>query len=171
MTVRGFRPPSEANPHAAAPEGRQIVGLLRRKRRLRAGALALLTTVFAIGLGIVMPQLPLGGKIATSRAIEMLIAVAAGTVTFIGIVFSLLFLVVQFASTAFTPRLNLFHEAPIVWRAFAFYVGVVTYSFTAALVIGRDQQTSEVVPLLAVVGVLASIVLYRQLQTAAFKSV
>jgi uncharacterized membrane protein len=40
--------------------------------------------------------------------IEMLIAVGAGTVTFIGIVFSLLFLVVQFATTTFTPRLNLF---------------------------------------------------------------
>ena len=70
----------------------------------------------------------------------MLIAVGAGTVTFIGIVFSLLFLVVQFASTTFTPRLNLFRDDPIVWRAFAFYTAVVVYSLTAALVIRRDEK-------------------------------
>jgi uncharacterized membrane protein len=42
----------------------------------------------------------------------MLVAVAAGTVTFIGVVFSLQFLVVQFGSTTFTPRLTLFRYAP-----------------------------------------------------------
>ena len=85
----------------------------------------------------------------------MLIAVGAGTVTFIGIVFSLLFLVVQFASTTFTPRLNLFRDDPIVWRAFAFYTAVVVYSLTAALVIGRDEKTSAVVPIIAFVAMLA----------------
>ena len=66
----------------------------------------------------------------------------AATVTFLGVVFSLLFLVVQFGSTTFTPRLTQFQDAPIAWRAFAFYVGVVTYSLTAALVIGRDRTGS-----------------------------
>ena len=36
----------------------------------------------------------------------MLFAVGAGLLTFVGVVFSLLFLVVQFDSTTFTPRLN-----------------------------------------------------------------
>ncbi len=69
----------------------------------------------------------------------MLLAVGAGTVAFIGIVFSLLFLTVQYSSTAFTPRLNLFRDAPIVWRAFALFTAVVVYSFTASLVIGRSR--------------------------------
>lgn len=43
-------------------------------------------------------------------------------------------------------RADLVH-APIVWRAFAHYVGVVVYSLTAALVIGRDEKVSGVVPL------------------------
>ena len=73
----------------------------------------------------------------------------AGTVTFIGIVFSLLFLVVQFATTTYGPRLSLFRDDPIVWRAFAFYTALVVYSLTAALVIGRDEETSAAVPIVA----------------------
>jgi uncharacterized membrane protein len=118
-----------------------------------------------------MPQIHIGVDIPTTRTIEMLIAAGAGTVTFIGIVFSLLFLVVQFGSTTFSPRLNLFRDAPIVWRAFAFYTGVVVYSLTAALIIGREEKTSAAVPIVAFVAVLASIILFRQLQTGAFKSI
>jgi uncharacterized membrane protein len=113
----------------------------------------------------------IGFDIPTTRAIEMLIAVGVGTVTFIGIVFSLLFLVVQFASTTFTPRLSLFRDDPIVWRAFAFYTAVVVYSFTAALVIGGDEKTSATVPIVAFVALLAIIVVYRRLQSGAFKSI
>jgi hypothetical protein len=56
------------------------------------------------------------------------------------------------------PRLNLFRNDPIVWRTFAFYAAVVVYSLTAALVIGREERTSAVVPILAFVAVLAVIV-------------
>src|SRR5687768_3133442 len=52
------------------------------------------------------------------RVIEALVAVGIGIVTFTGVVYSLLFLVVQFGTTTFTPRLNLFRDAPIVWHAF-----------------------------------------------------
>ena len=90
--------------------------MLRRKRRLRAGTVQLLAAAAAVALAFLTPQIHVGFDIPTTRAIEMLIAVGVGTVTFIGIVFSLLFLVVQFASTTFTPRLNLFRDDPIVWR-------------------------------------------------------
>lgn len=158
----GFRP--DGRPH-------ELASILRRKRRLRAGSAQLLATAVAVGLAFLMPQIHIGGDIPTTRAIEMLIAVGAGTVAFIGIVFSLLFLVVQFGSATFSPRLNLFRDAPIVWRAFAFYTALVVYSLTAALVIARDEKTSAAVPIVAFVAVLASIVLYRQLQTGAFKSI
>jgi uncharacterized membrane protein len=39
-------------------------------------------------------------------AAQMLFAIGASLVTFIGVVFSLLFLVVQFGSSTFTPRLD-----------------------------------------------------------------
>jgi uncharacterized membrane protein len=150
---------------------REIARVLRRKRQLRAGTVQLVAIAVAIGLAFLMPQVHIGVEIPTSRAIEMLVAAGAGTVAFIGIVFSLLFLVVQFGSTAFSPRLNLFRDAPIVWRTFSFYTGVVVYSLTAALVIGREEKTSAAVPIVAFVAVLASIILYRQLQIGAFKSI
>jgi uncharacterized membrane protein len=160
-------------PPAFRPEGRphELARVLRRKRRLRAGTVQLLGAATAVALAFLAPQVHIGFDIPTTRAIEMLIAVGAGTVTFIGIVFSLLFLVVQFASTTFTPRLNLFRDDPIVWRAFAFYTAVVVYSLTAALVIGRDEQTSAVVPIIAFVAVLAVIIVYRRLQMGAFQSI
>ena len=63
--------------------------------------------------------------------IEALVVVGIGIVTFIGVVDSLLFLVVQFGTTTFTPRLNLFRDAPIVWHAFGFFAGIMVFSFTA----------------------------------------
>src|SRR5262249_28306970 len=118
--------------------GRELALVLRRRRRLRAGIVQLLAVAIAVALALSVPHIGVGFEIPPKRAIELLIAVGAATTTFIGIVFSLLFLVVQFGSTAFTPRLNLFRDAPIVWRTFALYTGVVVYSFTAALAIGRD---------------------------------
>ena len=155
------------------PERRreELARVLRRKRRVRAGALQLLATAFAIALAFLVPLIHIGFDIPTTRAIEMLIAAGAGTVTFIGIVFSLLFLVVQFGSTTFTPRLNLFRDDPIVWRAFAFYTAVVVYSLTAALVIGQDEKTSAIVPIVAFAAILAAIIVYRRLQMGAFKSI
>ncbi|MBV9918123.1 MAG: DUF2254 domain-containing protein [Solirubrobacterales bacterium] len=149
----------------------EIARVLRRRRRLRTGIVQLLAIAIAVGLAFLAPHVGIGFEIATNRAIEMLIAVGAGTVTFIGIVFSLLFLVVQFGSTTFTPRLNLFRDASIVRRAFALYAGVVIYSFTGSLVIGREEKTSGVVPIVAFVGVLASLIVYRELQMKAFKSI
>lgn len=160
-------------PPAFRAEGRrrELARVLRRKRRLRAGTVQLLGAVVALGLAFVMPQVPIGYEISTSRAIEMLVAVGAGTVTFIGIVFSLLFLVVQFGTTTFTPRLNLFRDDPLVWRSFAFYTSVTVYAFAASLVIGQDERTSGIVPIVAFAGVLGSIVLYRRLTMGAFASI
>jgi hypothetical protein len=48
----------------------------------------------------------------------MLFAIEAGLVTFIGAVFSLVFLAVQVGSTPCTRCLGLFRSAPIVLHAF-----------------------------------------------------
>jgi uncharacterized membrane protein len=141
-------PPAKAEqPPAFQPERprRELAVVLRRRRTLRAGIVQMLAVAIAVALAFVAPRVGVGFDVSTNRAIEMLVAVGAGTVTFIGIVFSLLFLVVQFGSTTFTPRLNLFRDAPIVWRAFALYTAVITYSFTTAIVIGQDEKTTAVV--------------------------
>ena len=168
--VSSTDPRARQSPRVSRPEGRhhELAGVLRRKRRLRAAVVQLIAATAAVALGVTVPSLDLGYQIPSNDAVQMLVAVAAGTVTFIGIVFSLLFLVVQFSSTTFTPRLNLFRDAPIVWRGFAFYTGVVVYAFTAALRIGHEEQTPVAVPLLAFTGVIISIWVYRRLQTSAF---
>ncbi len=61
---------------------------------------------------------------------EMLVAVGAGFVPFIGIIYSMLFLVVQFGSTMYTPRLNLFRDSPIVWHGFSFFTAVIVFALT-----------------------------------------
>ena len=119
-------------------------------------------------LAFLTPHIGVGYDIPTTRAVDMLVAVGAGTVTFIGIVFSLLFLVVQFATTTYTPRLNLFRDDPIVWRSFAFYTALVVYALTAALVISGQDTTSAVVPIVAFGSLLAALIVFRRLQMAAF---
>jgi len=171
MSTARVDPPQEPRDFRPADRRHELARVLRRKRRLRAGTVQLLGVAAAVGLAFLAPRVHIGFDIPTTRAIEMLIAVGVGTVTFIGIVFSLLFLVVQFASTTFTPRLNLFRDDPIVWRAFAFYTAVVVYSFTAALVIGGDEKTSATVPIVAFVALLAIIVVYRRLQSGAFEAI
>jgi uncharacterized membrane protein len=150
---------------------RELARVLRRRRGLRAEIVQLIFVAIAIALGVLLPGLDVGFRIPSNRAVQILISVAGGTVAFIGIVFSLLFVVVQFSATTFTPRLNLFRDAPIVWRAFSYYTALVVYSFTAALIIGRSESTSGFVPLVALVGVLLALVVYRRLQTSAFSSI
>jgi uncharacterized membrane protein len=101
----------------------------------------------------------------------MLVAVGAGFVPFIGFVFSLLFFVVEFGATAFTPRLNMFRDAPIVWHAFSFFTAVIAFSFTAAFQIGSDPETTALVPIILGIAVLGAITLLRMLQMAAFRSI
>ncbi len=101
----------------------------------------------------------------------MLVAVGAGFVPFIGIVYSMLFLVVQFGSTTFTPRLNLFRDDPLVWHAFSFFTAVIVFAFTAAFEVGSGSETTLLVPIVLGIAVLVAIGLLRGLYTAAFRSI
>ena len=144
---------------------------LRRRRGLRSTTVQLLYALVAFALGLAVPQISIGFTVPADRSTEALVAAGIGVVTFIGIVYSLLFVVVQFGTTTFTPRLNLFRDAPIVWHAFAFFIGILIFAFTAAFSIGRDEDTSGLVPITLVVLLLAAITLFRRLQTAAFRSI
>jgi hypothetical protein len=142
---------------------------LRRRRRLRTGLVQLVYIAGALGLGLLVPQISVGATIESRRVTEMLVAVGAAFVPFIGIVYSLLFLVVQFGTTTFTP--NLFRDSPIVWHGFSFFTGVIVLVFTAALAIGKDAQTTLLVPVAVMVAVLVAIAVFRRLQGSAFQSI
>jgi uncharacterized membrane protein len=102
---------------------------------------------------------------------ETLVTVGFGVLGLVSIIFSLLFLVVQWAFGSLSPRLNLFRDDPIVWRTFAFAIGVFVFSVTTALVIGDQEKVSVIVPAAEVVAVLAAIALIRSLQVKAFASI
>ncbi len=87
------------------------------------------------------------------------------------LIFSVLFLVVQWVSTTFSPRLMLFRDDPIVWRTFGFAVGLVVFCVTAALSIGKRADVSVAVPVLAMLLLLVLIALLRTLQLRAFSAI
>jgi uncharacterized membrane protein len=138
---------------------------------LRAGLAQLLFAVAGLGLGLLLPRVTVAPTVASSRVTEALIGVGFGVLGLVSIIFSLLFLVVQWAFSSLSPRLNLFRDDPIVWRTFGLAVGVFVFSVTAALVIGNDPEVSVIVPAAEVTGVLAALALIRALQVKAFASI
>jgi uncharacterized membrane protein len=140
------------------------LGRFRRPRRaLRAGLVQLLCALAGLGLGLLLPQIHADATVASTRVTEALVAVGFGVLGLVTIIFSLLFLVVQWAFSSLSPRLTLFRDDPIVWRTFAFAIGVFVFSVTTALVIGNQQKVSVIVPAAEVVAVLAAIALIRTL--------
>ena len=72
-------------------------------------------------------------------------APAAGR-ALVSIIFSLLFLVVQWAFGSLSARLNLFRDDPIVWRTFGLAIGVFVFSVITALAIGDRPKIPVIVP-------------------------
>ena len=162
-----------------APDVRMLGRTLHRHRRLRIGLMQLAYVAAGVVLGVVVPRIPIGFTVPRSETTQMLFAVGAGLLTFLAIVFSLVFLVVQFGSTTYTPRLNLFYTSPRIWRSFAFMTGVLVFAFVAAYSetfvpasgsTGSDTM-SGLVPIVTIALLIAAIVVYRNLQMSAFGSV
>ena len=154
-------------PLADRPLGR----FARPRRRLRAGLVQLLCVLAGLGLGLLLPRITTDATVASTRVTDVLIGVGFGVLGLVTIIYSLLFLVVQWAFTSLSPRLTLFRDDPIIWRTFAFAVGVFVFSVTTALVIGDQQKVSVIVPAAEIVAVLAALALIRTLQTKAFASI
>ena len=154
-------------PLADRPLGR----FARPRRRMRADLVQLLCALAGLGLGLLLPRIAVDSTLASTRVTEALVAVGFGVLGLVSIIFSLLFLVVQWAFSSLSPRLNLFRDDPIVWRTFAFAIGVFVFSVTTALVIGDQEKVSVIVPAAEVVAVLAALALIRTLQVKAFASI
>src|SRR6204780_2649353 len=153
------------------PGARQRGRLARTQRRLRARVGQLLCAPGGLVLGLLLPRLSIESTVVSTRVTDALVAVGFGVLGLVSIIFSLLFLVVQWAFGSLSPRLNLFRDDPIVWRTFGFAIGVFVYSVTTALVIGDQTKVSVIVPATEVVAVLAALALIRTLQVKAFESI
>ncbi|MFF4538017.1 DUF2254 family protein [Streptomyces aureus] len=135
----------------------------RRRRRLRAGLLQLVSVGVGLGLGLLVPEIRRGPVLPSREVAELLFATGFGVLGAATVIFSVLFLVVQWAATTFTPRLTLFRDAPIVWRTFAFVVGLAVFCATAALAVAGREHVSVVVPVAAGVLLLLLLALLRGL--------
>ena len=144
---------------------------LRRNRRFNAGAAQLIYVIAGVVLGLATPEVDAGFTVQGDDVRTFLIAVGAGILPFIGIVYSLLFLVVQFGTTTFTPRLNIFRDSPIVWHSFGFFTGVLVFCFTAAFALADEEKVSGAVAIFGVLLMLAALAVFRALQTSAFQSI
>ncbi|MER8187870.1 DUF2254 family protein [Kitasatospora sp. NPDC094015] len=142
-----------------------------RRRRLRAGLAQLLGALAGFGLGLLVPRATAGPTVPARPTAELLLGLGLGVLGAVTVVFSLLFLVLQWAATTFTPRLTLFRDAPIVWRTFAFSVGLAVFGVTAAMAIGNRTDVSVVVPAVTLLLLLAMLVLLRTLQLKAFAAI
>ncbi|MEU9303174.1 DUF2254 family protein [Streptomyces sp. NPDC048269] len=142
-----------------------------RRRGLRAGLTQLLAVLIGVGLGIALPNIDRGPMMATQPVVDVLMAIGLGLLGATTLIFSLLFVVVQWAATTFTPRLTLFRDAPLVWRTFAFALAVAVFCLTAALTIGTRTAVSTAVPTIAVLLLLTMLPLLRQLNLRAMAAI
>ena len=143
---------------------------LARRRRVSVSLLQLTYIAAAAVLGGLLPRVQVG-SVPTDKATQMLFAIAAGVLPLLGIVYSLLFLVVQWSHSMFTPRLNLFRDHPVVWHAFGFFTAVFVFAITAAFSLEDGAAASALVPLTATLLVLVAVGLFRILLTTAFSSI
>jgi len=144
---------------------------LRRRRRLGDQRLQLILVLAGLGLGLLLPRIISGPQVQSAQVIDLLFTLGFGVLGVTGIIFSLLFLVVQWAHTSFSPRLLVFRQAPIVWRTIGAALSMAVFCITAALAIGKDSQTSVTVPVFAAIMVLVMLALLRTLQLRALASI
>jgi uncharacterized membrane protein len=144
---------------------------LRRRRRLGDQRLQLILVLAGLGLGLALPRITAGPQTPSAQVIDLLFTLGFGVLGVTGLIFSLLFLVVQWAHANFSPRLLLFRRAPIVWRTFGAALSMAVFCITAALAVGGDPQISAAVPVVAGILLLVMLVLLRNLQMRALASI
>lgn len=140
----------------------------RPVRELPAAVVQVVYIVAGALAGLVLPTIDVGPMSTPESVSALVLGIAGGFISFIALVFSLLFLVVQYGNTAVSPRLTLFRDAPIVGHSFGMFLGVFAYATAAGIQVGtRDQDVSVLVPLLAIALVIVALWMSRSLQMRA----
>lgn len=85
---------------------------------------------------------PLDGVVAVDTARAMLSAIASGMIVFTGFVFSTALLVVQFGSTAFSPRLiRVLRQDRVVKYALGLFTATFVYALWVLSDVGSERET------------------------------
>ncbi|GAA5034997.1 DUF2254 domain-containing protein [Terrabacter aeriphilus] len=106
------------------------------------GAAALSQAIVQLDQDVADPE---RGLLSASSAQTLLSAIGGGMVTFTGFVFSVVLLVIQFGSSAYSPRtVTYFMRARSTQWVLACFLGTVTFSFLTLFSIGSGRQESFV---------------------------
>lgn len=139
--------------------------------------------LLALILGIILPKIDgvLSGQrsyFSPGTATSLLSAISSGMIAFTGFVFSMLFVIVQFGSSAYTPRLaRYFLQDPIIAHSLGIFIATFIYSLIALSQV--DFSQTGIVPdytvATAMVFVLSStlvfLLLIRRITTLQINSV
>src|ERR1700727_4183 len=101
----------------------------RRRHRLRAGLTQLLFIAAGLIAGIFVPKITVSPLVSSGKIVDLLFTAGVTVISLVTVIYSLLFVVVQWVSGAFSMRLALVRDEPIVWRAVASAVGVFVVFF------------------------------------------
>lgn len=152
------------------PAARPLLGVLQRERGLRLGLVQGLYVGAALAVALTLPQLRRGPTVPAESLAPLAYGIAGGLLSFIALVFSLLFLVVQFGNTTISPRLTLFRDDPLVWHSFAFFVAVFVLCAALGLALSVDHgRVTVAVPVTMIAAVLVALGLSRALQLRALE--
>jgi len=119
--------------------------MARSRSTLPSWSIPIIYAVVTIAAGLVLPRLEyryLAGfrhGMSTGVAIAVFSSVASGTLALTGIVFSLAFVMVQFSSLAYSPRLVLwFSKDPIISHGMGIFTATFVYSLSALAWVDRN---------------------------------
>lgn len=144
---------------------------LRRHFRLGPTLLQLIYFVGALGVAVALIHVGSGPRINASTARDAMFAIAAGMIPFIGLLFTALFLVVQWAHSTFSPRLSLFRDSHLLWHAFGLFPATMVYALAEGLLIADRNDVSAATAVVGYGAVVASVAVAAALVWRALDSI
>ena len=91
----------QASPSGPRPApGRPGRRFTRRHRRLRAGLSQLVFLIAGLGFGILVPKISVPPTVSSGRIVDLLFTAGVTVISLITVIYSLLFVVVQWVSSA-----------------------------------------------------------------------
>jgi uncharacterized membrane protein len=126
-----------------------------RRSRLPSWCIPSAYATTAVLLGLTLPRIEawifpnMTSSMTVTAAMAIYSAVATGMITLTGIVFSLVFVMVQFSSVAYSPRLVLWiARDPLIFHAIGTFTA--TFLYAVAALAWVDRSGSGTVPVLSV---------------------
>lgn len=143
-----------------------------RSRRVVSGATQAGALVVGILLGSTMQLWAPGPKVATGSQVAALLFAVGGVIITLGtLIFSMLFLVLQWAAGTFSLRLTLFRDDPYVWNSFGYVVGLLGYCVAAGVAVRNEFSVPALVPAIGLALTLGALVLIRNLLLRSVQSI